>query len=55
MFKLTTWEERLNFIRQLLLPTLKACWNVLTEGGDKQDLEDFQLDQGVQVLGGIIL
>ena len=30
-------------------------WNVLTDDEDKQDLEDFGLDQDVQMLGWITL
>ena len=55
MFKPTTWGEGLTLSDNFHSLSRRPVWNVLTKDEDKQDLEDFGLDQDVQLLGGIIL
>ena len=56
MFKPDFMKRKLNtLLGNFHTWSWRPVWNILKEDEDKQDLEDFGLDQYLQLLGGIIL
>ena len=53
MFMLTTGGGGLTLSGYFDSLHRRPVWNVLKEDEDKQDLEDFGLDQDIEVLGGL--